>query len=309
MNTALDTIIVPRTHDLGDRFEVRRALPSVQRRMVGPFVFLDQMGPTLFKPGRGIDVRPHPHIGLSTLSYLMAGEILHRDSIGSEQTIRPGAVNWMTAGRGIVHSERSPALARASGFDILGLQCWVALPKPHEETEPSFTHLDASEVPVLEGDGVVARIAAGAYFGKRSRVPVFSDQFFVDVGLDAGARIEMPATYPEQAFYIVSGKVDLGADGIHEAGRLMVLKPGAALTIAASGDGPATIVMLGGEPLDGPRHIAWNFVSSSRDRIEQAKDDWRSRRFASVPGDDTEFIPLPPEPPAPASAAGVVDYP
>ncbi|CAN5239380.1 pirin family protein [soil metagenome] len=262
--------------------------------MVGPYVFLDQMGPALFGPGRGVDVRPHPHIGLSTLTYLMAGEIEHRDSVGSVQTIRPGAVNWMTAGRGIVHSERSPIGARQHGFELLGLQCWVALPKAQEETDPSFTHIDAAEVPVLEGDGVVARIAAGSFFGKRTRVPVFSDQFFVDVGLDAGARIEMPAEYPEQAFYVVSGKVDLGADGIHEAGRLMIVKPGASITIAATPDGPATIVMLGGEPLDGPRHIAWNFVSSSRERIERAKDDWREQRFDKVPGDD-EFIPLPPD--------------
>ncbi|CAN5181703.1 pirin family protein [soil metagenome] len=262
--------------------------------MVGPYVFLDHMGPHVFGPGRGFDVRPHPHIGLSTLTYLMAGEIEHRDSVGSVQTIQPGAVNWMTAGRGIVHSERSPIGARSRGFDLLGLQCWVALPKAQEETEPSFTHVPAGEVPVLEGDGVVARIAAGRYFGKRSSVPVFSDQFFVDVGLDAGARIEMPAEYPEQAFYIVSGRVDLGADGVHDAGRLMVVKPGKAITIAAADDAPATLVMLGGEPLDGARHIAWNFVSSSRDRIEQAKHDWRERRFAQVPG-ETEFIPLPPD--------------
>jgi redox-sensitive bicupin YhaK (pirin superfamily) len=299
MDPAVDTIIVPRSHDLGDRFEVRRALPSVQRRMVGPFVFFDHMGPATFAAGRGLDVRPHPHIGLSTLTYLFDGAIRHRDSVGSDATIRPGAVNWMTAGRGIVHSERSPDHERANGFDVLGLQCWVALPRAHEETDPSFTHVDASRIPVLEGDGIIARVAVGGWSGKRSPVPVFSEQCFVDIGLEAGARIELPADFPERAIYVVSGTIDLGADGVHESGRMLVLKAGARVVLRATDAGPATVVLIGGEPLDGPRHIAWNFVSSSLDRIEQAKDDWRDRRFDTVPGDDAEFIPLPPDPKRP----------
>jgi redox-sensitive bicupin YhaK (pirin superfamily) len=290
-DSMLETIVVPRTHDLGGGFEVRRALPHRDRRMVGPFVFLDQMGPHVFQPGRGIDVRPHPHIGLSTVTYLLSGEISHRDSLGTVQDIKPGEVNWMTAGKGIVHSERTGPAQRAAGSTLYGLQCWVALPQAKEEKDPSFSHLGADALPVIEGDGVHARVIAGAYFGKRSPVPVESPMFYVDLTLDAGARLTMPAEYPERALYVVEGELDLGRDGRFDAGQLLVLKPGASVTLGA-GDAPARVMLLGGEPMDGPRYLTWNFVSSSEDRIEQAKEDWRARRFADVPG-ETEFIPLP----------------
>lgn len=290
---ALQTVVVPRTRDLGDGFEVRRALPTVERRMVGPFVFLDQMGPARFAAGRGLDVRPHPHIGLSTLTYLYDGEILHRDSLGVVQPIRPGAVNWMTAGRGIVHSERTAPEVRAAGASTLeGLQLWVALPRRDEECEPSFVHHPADTLPEIDDDGVRARIVAGACFGRRSPVATRSPLFFADIALAPGARVELPALHAEQALYVVDGRLDLGADGIHEGGRLLVLKPGAPLTLRGAGPGTTRLVALGGEPMDGPRYLTWNFVASSAERIEQAKADWKAGRFAAVPG-ETEFIPLP----------------
>jgi redox-sensitive bicupin YhaK (pirin superfamily) len=291
-DSMLETIVVPRTHDLGDGFEVRRALPHRDRRMVGPFVFLDQMGPHVFQPGRGIDVRPHPHIGLSTVTYLLEGEISHRDSLGTVQDIKPGEVNWMTAGKGIVHSERTGPGLRAAGSVLSGLQCWVALPKAKEEKDPSFSHTGADQLPVIEGDGVTARIIAGDYFGKRSPVAVESPMFYVDLALQAGARLTLPAEYPEQALYVVDGSLDLGRDGEFGAGQLLVLKPGASVTLGAGGSAGARVMLLGGEPMDGPRYLTWNFVSSSSDRIEQAKEDWRAMRFDRVPG-ETEFIPLP----------------
>lgn len=290
--SVLETVVVPRTHDLGDHFEVRRALPSRQRRMVGPFVFLDQMGPHVFAPGRGLDVRPHPHIGLATVTYLFDGEILHRDSLGSVQAIRPGDVNWMTAGRGIVHSERTAPQAREHESSLFGLQCWVALPQAHEESEPSFLHIKKADLPVKNGKGVSARVIVGRYFGLSSPVPALSDLFQVDVQLQPGARLNIPAEYPEQAIYVVEGALDLGKDGLFESGRLLVLKPGKSITIECAGPQPARLMLLGGEPMDGPRYMAWNFVSSSAQRLEQAKDDWRNQRFAKVPG-ETEFIPLP----------------
>ncbi len=289
---AVDAVIVPRTRDLGGNFEVRRALPSVQRRMVGPFVFLDHIGPAVFAAGRGLDVRPHPHIGLATVTYLLDGELVHRDSLGSVQSIRPGDVNWMTAGRGIVHSERTAPERRQAESALFGLQCWVALPMRDEECDPAFVHLDAAQLPTEEGDGVSARIIAGECFGRRSPVQALSPLFYVDVQLQPQARLVVPALYAEQAIYVVGGGLDLGRDGLHEAGQLLVLKPGASVTLAASGATPTRLMLLGGEPMDGPRHLAWNFVSSSTDRIEQAKQDWRAGRFAHVPG-ETEFIPLP----------------
>lgn len=290
-SVALDTVVVPRTRDLGDGFEVRRALPSVQKRMVGPFVFLDQMGPSRFEAGRGLDVRPHPHIGLATVTYLFDGEILHRDSVGSVQAIRPGEVNWMTAGRGIVHSERTAPEQRLRASTLAGLQCWVALPRRHEEDEPSFIHVDAAQLPQQEGEGIRARLIAGEFFGQRSPAPTLSPMFYVDLQLAAGARLDMPPVYPEQAIYVVEGRLDLGADGVFDAGQLLVLRPGAGVTLAAGPEG-ARAMLLGGEPMDGPRYLAWNFVASSAERLEQAKDDWRAGRFAQVPG-ETEFIPLP----------------
>ncbi|NGM87843.1 pirin family protein [Parapusillimonas sp. SGNA-6] len=291
-DSALDVVVVPRTHDLGDNFEVRRALPSRQRRMVGPFVFLDQMGPHVFSAGQGLDVRPHPHIGLATVTYLYEGEILHRDSVGSVQAIQPGDVNWMTAGRGIVHSERTAPDARKGESPLFGLQCWVALPQSHEETDPSFQHTGKNELPVEEENGVSARIVAGAFYGRQSPVPALSPLFQVDVMLQPGARIDVPAEYPEQAIYVAEGTLDLGRDGLFEAGQLLVMKPGKSITLRAHGATPARAMLLGGEPMDGPRFLAWNFVSSSAERLEQAKEDWRAQRFAKVP-DETEFIPLP----------------
>ncbi|WP_296947835.1 pirin family protein [uncultured Massilia sp.] len=288
----VQTIVVPRTHDLGDGFEVRRALPHKERRMVGPFVFLDQMGPHVFQPGQGIDVRPHPHIGLSTVTYLLSGEISHRDSLGTFQDIKPGEVNWMTAGKGIVHSERTGPQVRAAGSMLSGLQCWVALPQSKEEKDPGFSHTGADALPVIEGDGATARLIAGEYFGKRSPVPVESPMFYVDLQLAPGARLTMPAEYPEQALYIVDGTLDLGRDGRFGPNQLVVLKPGASVTLGALQDAGARVMLLGGEPMDGPRYLTWNFVSSSADRIEQAKEDWRAQRFPQVPG-ETEFIPLP----------------
>jgi redox-sensitive bicupin YhaK (pirin superfamily) len=290
--SALETVVIPRTRDLGDNFEVRRAIPTSQKRMVGPFVFLDQMGPHVFTAGHGLDVRPHPHIGLATVTYLFDGEIEHRDSVGSIQTIQPGAVNWMTAGSGIVHSERTGKALRQSGSSLEGLQCWVALPKKHEETDPGFVHVAANALPVIEGEGASAKIIAGSFFGKSSPVPTLSDLFYVDVQLAPQARLDVPAEYPEQAIYVVEGQLDLGRDGVFGAGQLLVLRANTAVTLRNSGTVTTRLMLLGGEPMDGSRYLVWNFVSSSIDRLEQAKEDWRLQRFAAVPG-ETEFIPLP----------------
>ena len=289
--SAIETLIIPRTRDLGDGFEVRRALPAAGRRMVGPFVFLDQMGPNVLKPGIGLDVRPHPHIGLATVTWLFEGEILHRDSLGTVQAIRPGEVNWMTAGRGIVHSERSDHHQRSSLSSLYGLQCWVALPQADEECEPDFTHLKADELPVAEGEGTQLIMIAGSFLGLHSPLPTRSPLFYAQLRLSAGASQLIPAEYEEQAIYIVSGDLDLGSDGSFGAGQLLVLKPHHPLTVTAGGSG-ATVMLLGGEPMDGPRHLVWNFVSSSEERIEQAKRDWIAQRFAPVP-EETEWIPLP----------------
>jgi redox-sensitive bicupin YhaK (pirin superfamily) len=295
---ALDVVIVPRSRDIGG-FEVRRALPSAQRRMVGPFVFYDEMGPAAFRPGTGLDVRPHPHIGLATVTYLFDGEILHRDSLGSLQPIRPGDVNWMTAGSGIAHSERTPPQLRESGGRLSGIQAWVALPKRHEETEPAFAHHPAASLPVSEGEGVTLRLIAGTGFGMRAPVEVFSDMFYADAALRPAARLTLVAEHEERAIYVAMGRIDIAGQAF-DAGQLLVFRPGDAIDLRA--DGPARILLLGGEPMDGPRHLWWNFVSSSRDRIEQAKSDWKAGRFTPVL-DETEFIPLPEEPPPPPRAA------
>ena len=300
IESAVEVIVVPRTHDLGDGFHVRRALPSRERRMVGPFVFFDEMGPHTFSAGQGLDVRPHPHIGLSTVTYLLQGEIQHRDSLGTSQSIRPGEVNWMTAGKGIVHSERTAPEQRAHPSPLFGLQCWVALPKSHEENDPSFLHFGAPELPVIEGDGATARIISGSFLGKASPVPVASPMFYVDLRLEPGARLTMPAEYSERAVYVLDGSLDLGRDGRFERGQLVVLKPGAAVTLGAGGAAGARLMLLGGEPMDGPRFLSWNFVSSSAERIEQAKQDWIAQAFPKVPG-ETEFIPLPDIPGRPVS--------
>jgi redox-sensitive bicupin YhaK (pirin superfamily) len=290
-DSALEVVIVPRSRDLGDNFEVRRALPATRRRMVGPFVFLDQMGPHSFPAGSGLDVRPHPHIGLATVTYLFEGEILHRDSLGTRQPILPGEVNWMTAGRGIVHSERTAPEIRQRKSLLSGLQCWVALPRACEEIEPSFVHAGAQELPVAEGEGISAVIIAGEIFGRKSPVPTLSDLFYVDVRLEPDARVVVPARSGERAIYVAGGSVDLGRDGVFESGQLLVLKPGKDVTVSAPGS-MARMMLLGGEPMDGPRAVVWNFVSSSLERIEQAKEDWRKQVFPPVP-DESEFIPLP----------------
>ncbi|QJU59640.1 pirin family protein [Sphingomonas sp. AP4-R1] len=287
----VDSIILPPVRDLGDGFQVRRALPSAHRRMVGPFIFFDQMGPTAFAGGDGLDVRPHPHIGLATVTYLLEGEILHRDSVGSVQAIRPGEVNWMTAGSGIVHSERSGPEVRAAGGPLYGLQTWVALPKAHEETAPSFAHFKAQDIPKTDGDGTALTLIVGTSDGLRSPVPSFSDIVYADIVLVDGARYRLSAEHEERAIYVVSGAVTVeGQTGGFTEHELIVFKPGAEMVLKA--DGPTRLMLVGGEPLAEPRQIFWNFVSSSADRIEQAKEDWREGRFARVPG-ETEFIPLP----------------
>lgn len=291
----VDIVVVPRASDLGGGFKVLRALPSAQRRMVGPFVFLDQMGPVLLEIGHGLDVRPHPHIGLATVTYLFEGEILHRDSLGSVQPIRPGELNWMHAGRGIAHSERTPPELRASGLRMSGLQAWVGLPARDEDGEPSFAHHAAAELPVADEPGMSLRLIAGDAFGLRSPAATRSPLFYADVTLVPPGRMRVPAEHEERAAYLVAGSVEIDGD-VHEAGRLLVFRRGAEIVIRAKT--AARLVLLGGEPLDGPRHVWWNFVSSSRERIEQAKADWREGRFAPVPG-ETEFIPLPENRPPP----------
>ncbi|AKU92978.1 pirin family protein [Vulgatibacter incomptus] len=297
----VDIVIVPPTRDLGDGFQVRRALPSIERRMVGPFVFFDQMGPTLLEVGKGLDVRPHPHIGLATVTYLFDGEILHRDSLGSVQPIRPGELNWMTAGSGIVHSERTPPELRPVEAPLFGIQAWVALPQEHEEADASFAHHGGAELPVVEGDGVRARVIAGELFGARSPARLLSEMFYVDAQVDAGAEVAVPAGFEERAVYVANGTVEIPADGTrYESGRLLVLKPGQTVAVKAASD--ARLMLLGGPPMDGSRHVWWNFVSSSRERIERAKADWQAGRIGQVPG-ETEWIPLPGTGPA------VVRYP
>jgi redox-sensitive bicupin YhaK (pirin superfamily) len=286
----VDAIIEPHERDLGGGFIVRRALPSAARRAVGPFVFLDQMGPTVFPAGGGLDVRPHPHIGLATVTYLFDGEILHRDSLGTVQPIRPGAVNWMTAGSGIAHSERTPPELRgASGSRLFGVQTWVALPLAHEETAPAFAHHPAAALPLIEDGGARIRLVVGTLFGARAPVAVFSEMFYADVALGAAARLDLAAEYPERAVYVAEGSIEIGGETV-AAGRLALLRPGETVRLVAVV--PSRLLLLGGEPLDGPRHLWWNFVSSSRERIETAKADWRAGRFAPVPG-ETEMIPLP----------------
>ena len=284
----IETVIVPRARDLGG-FEVRRALPSARRQMVGPFIFWDQMGPAEFILGQGLDVRPHPHIGLATVTYLFEGEVLHRDSLGTLQPIRPGDVNWMTAGRGIAHSERTSPETRASGGRLFGIQAWVALPAAEEETAPDFAHHGREELPMVSGEGKKVRIVAGSLYGERSPVPTFSAMFYADAALEAGAKLPLPAEHEERAVYVAGGAVEVAGDRF-DAGQLLVFRPGDEITLVASK--PARLLLLGGEPMDGPRHIWWNFVSSRQDRIEQAKADWRAGRFTPVPGDN-EFIPLP----------------
>ena len=291
----IELVIDQRRRDLGG-FEVGRVLPFAKRRTVGPFVFFDHMGPIDFPAGipRSVDVRPHPHIGLSTVTYLFDGEIMHRDSLGSEQAIRPGEVNWMTAGRGITHSERFER-ARREGGPMHGIQAWVGLPREYEEIEPAFHHHASPDLPTYESGGLWARLVAGEAFGAKTAVRTHSPLFYVHWRLAAGTRAQLPAQYPERAAYIVAGSVEVEG-GVFEAGRMLVFESGQPIVFEAAT--AAVVMLLGGEPI-GERFIDWNFVSSSRDRIEQAKADWRAGRMKLPIHDDTEFIALPPDPAPP----------
>ena len=284
----IETIIPPRRRDLGG-FEVARILPIAKRQMVGPFIFLDQIGPTRFAPDHGIDVRPHPHIGLATVTYLFSGAIQHKDSLGYRQVILPGDVNWMTAGRGIAHSERTPPTERQAGGPLYGLQSWVALPSDHEEIEPSFRHYDAELLPHFNLDGARVSLIAGTWHGVTSPVETFSDLFYAIVDLPVGTRLVMPADHQERAIHLLSGRITLAGREVDES-QMLVLQPGREIPLQALA--PTRLLVLGGATMDGPRHIWWNFVSSSLDRIEQAKADWQQDRFAHVI-DETERIPLP----------------
>jgi redox-sensitive bicupin YhaK (pirin superfamily) len=295
----IELVIDAHRHDLGG-FTVGRVLPFARHRMVGPFVFFDHMGPVDMPAGvpRSADVRPHPHIGLSTVTYLFDGQMRHQDSLGSDQPIRPGEVNWMTAGRGITHSERFDGPIRDHGGRIHGIQAWVALPEALEETDPGFAHHNGpADLPYYESSGMKARLIAGQAFGAKAAVQTHSPMFYVHWELAPGATAALPAEYPERAAYVVAGSVEV--DGVrHDAGRMLVFAPGDAIAVTAIE--AATVMLLGGEPI-GPRHVWWNFVSSSRERIEQAKADWKAGRFTLPPHDHDEFTPLPDDLPPPAA--------
>lgn len=290
MADPIELLIQGRAHDLGGGFAVRRVLPSAKRRMVGPFIFLDHFGPMDVPPGGGMEVRPHPHIGLATVTYLFDGGIFHRDSLGYAQAIRPGDVNWMTAGSGIVHSERTEPEMRATGFRMHGVQTWVALPKAHEEAAPAFEHVQAARLPSWDEGGAALRLIVGTYAGRTAPTSHFSPIFYVGVELVAGEKLVVSAEYAERAVYVADGTLAIG-DRRLDTGDLAVLSAGQPVEAVGGADG-AKAMLLGGAPIDGPRHIWWNFVSSSKDRIEKAKADWREQRFGKVPG-DPEFIPLP----------------
>ncbi|MDQ0463433.1 redox-sensitive bicupin YhaK (pirin superfamily) [Caulobacter ginsengisoli] len=293
----IELVIDQRRKDLGG-FEVGRVLPFAGHRTVGPFIFFDHMGPATMAAGlpRSVDVRPHPHIGLSTVTYLFDGEIMHRDSLASEQAIRPGEVNWMIAGRGITHSERFEK-ARAQGDTLHGIQAWVALPEALEETDPAFFHHGEMDLPTYEGGGMWARLVAGKAFGVEAKVKTHSPMFYVHWRLDAGAKAELPAEYPERAAYVAQGSVEV--DGrTFQTGQMLVFAPGQPVLFTAIE--PSIVMLLGGEPI-GPRFIEWNFVSSSKERIEQAKADWRAGRMKLPDLDHDEFIPLPGDPPPAAN--------
>ena len=291
---AIEQVIVPRARDLGG-FSVRRALPAAGRQMVGPFIFFDQMGPAEFLIGTGIDVRPHPHIGLATVTYLFDGEIMHRDSLGSAVAIKPGELNLMSAGAGIVHSERTSAEQRAMGPRLFGIQAWAALPKSHEEGAPAFLHYDTGQLPRISGEGKTVRVVMGDLYGQSSPAAFPHPSFYAEAVLAPGAVLPLDADYDERAIYVVSGEIDIAGETF-AAGRLLVFRPGDRISVLAASQ--ARIILLGGEPMDGPRHIWWNFVSSSKDRIDAAKADWKAKRFTAVPGDADEFIPLPDDRPA-----------
>lgn len=292
---AIETLIVPRTRDLGD-FEVRRALPAPKRQMVGPFIFFDQAGPAEFLTGRGVDIRPHPHIGLGTVTYLFRGDFHHRDSTGADQVIRPGELNWMVAGRGVSHSERTSAAARSGPNSLFGIQTWLALPDAVEDMSPMFEHHGQAALPVIADNGVSVRLILGRAYGETAPATMFSDTFYADVLLEPGCRLPMPHDHEDRGLYIVDGTISI-AGQTFEAGRMMVFRPGDPITVAA-GDQGARLMILGGATFSGPRYIWWNFVASSRERIEEAKAEWRAHNWGQgrfdLPADDrAEFIPLP----------------
>jgi redox-sensitive bicupin YhaK (pirin superfamily) len=292
---SIETLIVPRARDLGG-FEVRRALPSPKRQMVGPFVFFDQMGPAEFITDGGIDVRPHPHIGLGTVTYLYQGEFQHRDSLGTNQMIYPGAVNWMVAGHGVTHSERTSPETRAGRHSLFGIQTWVALPEAQEEAPASFEHQPKDALPFLEGEGKEVRLILGTAWGEKAPVKTFSEMFYADAVMQPAARLPLPDGHEDRGLYVVDGEIEIAGDRF-AAGQMMVFRPGDAITVKAGEQG-ARLMLLGGETLNGPRYIWWNFVASSKDKIEAAKvawaaGDWAHGRFQLPPDDNAEFIPLP----------------
>ncbi|MCB1526742.1 MAG: pirin family protein [Hyphomicrobiaceae bacterium] len=292
---SIETLIIPRARDLGS-FEVRRALPAPKRQMVGPFIFFDQAGPAEFITGQGVDVRPHPHIGLGTVTYLYRGEFQHRDSLGSNQVILPGAVNWMVAGRGVTHSERTSEETRKAPHSLFGIQTWMALPEKDEDVAPSFAHHGTDTLPEFEDGGVKLKLILGSAYGKTAPAKMFSDTFYADVTMQAGSRLPLPDDHEDRGLYIVEGSVSIaGQDFV--AGRMMVFRPGDKITVAAGEQG-ARLMILGGATLEGPRYIFWNFVSSSREKLDEAKEQWRRGNwgeglFDLPPDDRDEFIPLP----------------
>ncbi|MGB1236170.1 MAG: pirin family protein [Planktomarina sp.] len=286
---AVETLIVPRAVDLGE-MEVRRALPSTKRQMVGPFIFFDQMGPAEFLTDEGIDVRPHPHINLATLTYLFKGQIHHRDSLGTDMAIEPGAVNWMKAGKGIVHSERTSADRRRNGQTLFGIQTWMALPENVEESDPAFMHHGAGDLPQVQADGVDARLIAGSAFGVTSPLATSSETLYSDIAMTAGSKMPIDPTYEERALYTIEGEIEVTGH-TYAPGQLLILRPGDAITVTAKSQ--ARFMLFGGTPMDGPRYIWWNFVSSRKERIEMAREEWAQGKFDTVPGDEVDFIPVP----------------
>jgi len=286
---AIELMVVPNARDIGG-FEVRRALPTARRRLVGPFIFFDRMGPAILRAGQGLDVRPHPHIGLSTVTYLFDGRVRHRDSLGTEMVISPGDVNLMTAGRGIVHSERTPQEMRGQAQGISGLQTWIALPDRIEEMAPTFENTSSTALPDFTDNGVTGRVVMGDFEGHRSPVTTFQDTLYADLRLAAGARIKIPAEAEERAIYVLEGDVVISGDRF-ASDRLLVFRPGDEIVVGS--EQGAHFMLFGGASLGSRRYIWWNFVSSSRERIEQAKEEWKTGRFDIVPGDEKEFVPLP----------------
>lgn len=291
----MTTIISPRVHDLGG-FQVRRAVPTLQARSVGPFVFVDHMGPAVFAPGQGIDVRPHPHIGLGTVTYLYQGHFHHRDSIGTDQVIHPGAVNWMVAGKGVTHSERTDPAVRKTRHSLFGIQTWIALPEDREDIDPTFEHHGKDALPVIEAEGASGRLILGTAWGETAPATLYSDAFYIDMRLEPGARFPLPDEHEDRGIHITEGSITVAGQEF-AAGQMMVFRPGDRITVAAGAQG-ARLMVLGGATLNGPRYIWWNFVSSSRDKIEVAKAEWRARDwgqglFDLPPTDRGEFIPLP----------------